>query len=60
MVAILQMQREAAQKQNKGAGSTSDTDAASEKIQARRMKTRTGLREVTGALSRAMPGYTES
>lgn len=55
MVAILQMQ-----KQNEGAGSTSDTDAASEKVQARRMKTRTGLREVMGALSRAMPGYTES
>lgn len=60
MVAILQMQREAAQKQNEGAGSTSDTDAASEKVQARRMKTRTGLREVMEALSRAMPGYTES
>lgn len=60
MVAILQMQRGAAQKQNEGGGSTSDTDAASEKVQARRMKTRTGLREVTEALSRAMPGYTES
>lgn len=60
MVAILQMQREAAQKQNEGAGSTSDTDAASEKVQTRRMKTRTGLQEVTEALSRAMPGYTES
>lgn len=60
MVAILQMQREAAQKQNEGAGSSSDTDAASEKVQARRMKTRTGLREVTEALGRAMPGYTES
>lgn len=54
------MQREAALKQNEGAGSTSDTDAASEKVQARRMKTRTGLREVMEVLSRAMPGDTES
>lgn len=59
-MAIIQVQREAALKQNEGAGSTSDTDAASEKVQARRMKTRTGLREVMEVLSRAMPGDTES